>query len=207
MSKEKIIQQGAEAVLIQEGRKLIKRRIKKSYRIPEIDERLRKLRTRSEAKILEKVSSLIKVPKVIHSNESDKEIEMEFLDGETLSDVLDSFNLKRQNEIMKKIGKSVAKLHAHDVIHSDLTTSNFIFQEKGDEVYFVDFGLSFISKRIEDKAVDLHLLKEALEARHFKHWQTLFKTFKKGYEEYKDSEKVFEQLEKVESRGRYKFKI
>ena len=32
--------------------------------------------------------------------------------------------------------------------------------------FFIDFGLGFHSNRIEDKAVDLHLIKEALEAKH-----------------------------------------
>jgi len=36
---------------------------------------------------------------------------------------------------------------------------------KNGEVYFIDFGLGFISKKFEDKAVDIHVLKEALEAR------------------------------------------
>ena len=52
----KIIARGAEAVLYKENNSLIKERIKKSYRIPEIDIPLRKIRTRREAKILEKLS-------------------------------------------------------------------------------------------------------------------------------------------------------
>ena len=51
---QKIIQRGAEAEIILSGNQIIKNRIKKSYRIPELDEKIRKLRTRSEAKLLEK---------------------------------------------------------------------------------------------------------------------------------------------------------
>ena len=36
------------------------------------------------------------------------------------------------------------------------------------KVFIIDFGLGFISPKIEDKAVDLHLIKQALEAKHFK---------------------------------------
>ena len=85
-----------------------------------------------------------------------------------------------------------------------MTTSNMIL--KNEEIYFIDFGLGFISRKIEDKAVDLHLLKEALEARHFEHWKILFDDVLKGYKNSKDSDKVLKQLEKVERRGRYKEK-
>ncbi len=72
------------------------------------------------------------------------------------------------------------------------------------KIYFIDFGLGYISKKIEDKAVDLHLLKQALEARHFKNWEVLFKEVLKGYEDYKESNKVLERFKAVEKRGRYK---
>ena len=101
------------------------------------------------------------------------------------------------------IGKNIAKLHDADIIHGDLTTSNMILSGK-EVVYFIDFGLGFISKKIEDKAVDLHLLKQALEAKHFTHWETLFKEVINGYSSSKDSKLVLKQLEKVEKRGRYK---
>ena len=81
-----------------------------------------------------------------------------------------------------------------------------ILKEKTGQVYFVDFGLGFHSARIEDKAVDLHLLKEALKAKHFKREQAYFKSVLAGYKESKNSTFVIERLKKVESRGRYKGK-
>jgi len=78
--------------------------------------------------------------------------------------------------------------------------------DKNNEVWFIDFGLGFISLRIEDKAVDLHLIKQALEAKHFKNWQEYWKNIELGYKTSKDYSKIFEQLKKVESRGRYKDK-
>ncbi|MBS3114443.1 hypothetical protein J4448_05055 [Candidatus Woesearchaeota archaeon] len=47
---KKIIAQGAEAKLFLEDNKIIKNRFLKSYRIKEIDERLRGFRTRREAR-------------------------------------------------------------------------------------------------------------------------------------------------------------
>lgn len=233
--QSKIIGRGAEAVLFKENNLLIKDRIKKSYRLPVLDERLRKQRTKKEAKLLEKASFLINVPKVLSTDNKEK-IEMQFIEGKKLSDWLDK--LKQAKKICEEIGKSVAILHDDDIIHGDLTTSNMILvenlnnassnkiksaknhnklinkkkdsissEEKPSErdfkVYFIDFGLGFHSKRTEDKAVDLHLLRQALEAKHFLHWKELFQAVIKGYNS-KDKEKILRQLEKVEARGRYK---
>jgi len=129
---------------------------------------------------------------------------MDFVDGEKLSDHLNSFDLKKQKTVSKLIGRSISKLHDSNIIHGDLTTSNMILKNK--EVYFIDFGLGFQSHKIEDKAVDLHLLKQALEAKHFKTWEILFKELLKSYSTSKDSKKVLERLRAVERRGRYKGK-
>ncbi len=195
--KPKIIQQGAEAILIKKKGYLIKDRIKKGYRLPVLDEKLRKQRTRKEAKLLDKTSSLISVPEVIETNNKDK-IKMQFIKGKKLSEHLD--NMKNSIKICEEIGKQVSILHDNDVIHGDLTTSNMIYNKK---VYFIDFGLGVHSHRIEDKAVDLHLLRKALEAKHFLHWKEFFSSVLKGYNS-KDKEKVLKQLKRVESRGRYK---
>jgi Kae1-associated kinase Bud32 len=199
---KKILQQGAEAVIYLNKNIIIKDRIKKSYRIPEIDDRIRKLRTKSEAKLLTKASEIINSPKPAQSLEHSFIIEMPFIDGKKLSDNLDNFPTSKQKLICEKIGESVAKLHEHNIIHGDLTTSNMILKDK--KVFFIDFGLGFISNKIEDKAVDIHLFKEALEARHFRSWETLFKEFLEGYKIYSEHKKVLEQMKKVEMRGRYR---
>ncbi|MEK6912358.1 MAG: KEOPS complex kinase/ATPase Bud32 [Nanoarchaeota archaeon] len=199
---EKIIQQGAEASIILDENRIIKRRIKKSYRLDILDERVRKQRTRSEAKLIEKASKVIPVPKLEEVDEKTKEIKMQFLDGQRLSVHLDSLPLTKQEKICKQIGENIAKLHDVEIIHGDLTTSNMILQ--GSKVYFIDFGLGFISPKVEDKAVDLHVLRQALEAKHFKHWQDLFAQVLAGYAISKNHKKVLEQFKKVETRGRYK---
>lgn len=200
--KPKIIQQGAEAKIILSNNFIIKNRTKKSYRISELDDKIRKLRTRSEAKLLDKASKIIPIPGVIKVDEKAKEIRMEFIEGKKLSDYLDNFPLKKQKEICKSVGENTAKLHDADIIHGDLTTSNMIL--KNNKIYFIDFGLGFNSHKFEDKAVDIHLLRQALEAKHFKHWETLFKEVLKAYSKSKDSKIVLERLKVVEKRGRYK---
>ena len=61
-------------------------------------------------------------------------------------------------------------------------------------IFFIDFGLGFISNKLEDKAVDLHLLKQALEAKHFKSWQNLWQQVEQGYKTSKEASKVLERL-------------
>ena len=128
---------------------------------------------------------------------------MEYIKGEKLSENLNNFTLEKQKKILKKIGESISKLHKSDIIHGDLTTSNMILKE--DEIFLIDFGLGYISKKVEDKAVDIHLLKQALEAKHFKYWRELFEEFKKAYSKnYSESKQIFERMTAVERRGRYR---
>jgi len=202
--KLQIMQQGAEAIILLDKKKniIIKNRIKKLYRISEIDEKIRKLRTRSETRIINRAGKIIPVPTIIKSDEKTKKITMNFIEGKKLSDNLDNFPLKKQKQILREIGKNILKLHQNEIIHGDLTTSNMIL--KDNDIFFIDFGLGFISSKFEDKAVDIHLLKQALEAKHFKNWEILFKEFLKGYENSKDSKIVLERLKAVEKRGRYR---
>jgi len=195
----KTIAQGAEAIISLEKNIIHKNRIKKSYRIPALDEKLRKQRTKKEAKVLQDLQEKLNVPKIISQKRF--ELEIEFINGDKLSEKLNSYKKEKQFKIMRLIGEQISKMHSLDIIHGDLTTSNMIL--KDNNVFIIDFGLSIHSKRIEDKAVDLHLLKQALEAKHFQNWENLFKEFVKKYNN-SDSKKVLEQLKKVESRGRYK---
>src|SRR3989344_9161813 len=142
---EKIIARGAEAILLRQNCNLIKKRIKKSYRLSEIDENLRKKRTRSEAKIMAKLAGKINVPKILNINEEAKEIEMEFIEGKKLSDWLDSFSLEKQEKICEELGKEIGKIHSFDIIHGDLTTSNMILVETKEKQSFSGPQKSVIS--------------------------------------------------------------
>jgi Kae1-associated kinase Bud32 len=201
MKESKILMRGAEAVISLKDNLVIKDRIKKSYRIEELDEKIRRQRTKKEKKLLEKASKIIHAPDPSPLKKFN-EIEMPFIDGEKLSENLDKFSLEKQKKICYLMGKEIAKLHEADIIHGDLTTSNMILKDY--DIYFVDFGLGFISRKVEDKAVDLHLLKQALEAKHFRNGEVLFKEIIKGYKNYREFKKVLERLKSVEKRGRYR---
>ncbi len=195
----KQISQGAEAIIYLYGDSIIKERVVKDYRLPSIDDSLRKFRTRREAKVIEKLNSLgICAPKLISMCDKDMKINMEFVDGTKLRDCL---SVSHGYEI----GKMLAQMHTNDIIHGDLTTSNMILRDS--KLFFIDFGLSLFSNKVEDKAVDLHLLDRALASKHNDIYQECFTEALRGYSEnYPDSTFVLDRLEQVQARGRNKSK-
>ncbi len=200
MASMKLICQGAEAniYLNEKDNTIIKDRIRKTYRITELDNRLRKSRTRSESKLIGKAHNLgILTPKII-STEQDK-ITMDYIPGKRLKDTLNKENIKTT---MTTIGKIIATLHTNNIIHGDLTTSNFIQKEK--DIYLIDFGLGSISTSTEKKAVDLHLFEEAMESTHSDLYQPAINSMQAAYKKnYQDSEQVLKRLEQIRKRGRY----
>jgi TP53 regulating kinase-like protein len=194
----RLIAQGAESKLYRDGQKLVKHRVKKSYRISQLDLRLRRYRNKREAKSMRNASKLINVPKILEV--TDYKIIMEFIDGEILRDVISDLGKKEFMYVCKKIGEYIRILHSNDIVHGDLTTSNMII--KGEDLYFIDFGLSEVSKKDEAKAVDLHVLKEALNSKHYDVSRISWKIIKKSY----GIKKVLDRLKVVEMRGRKKIK-
>ncbi|MFB6182572.1 MAG: KEOPS complex kinase/ATPase Bud32 [Candidatus Nanohaloarchaea archaeon] len=190
-----MMKKGAEANVKIKDKKVVKNRKPKEYRHKEIDQQIRKERTKEEIKLTKEAKKHnVNTPEIL-SNE-DTSIEFEKIEGNLLKDVINDETKK-----MEEVGKNIAFLHSANIIHGDITTSNIIINEKP---YLIDFGLSYRSERNEDKAVDLHLLKQVLESSHPEIKDKAWKLFKKGYQNYEDSEKIFEQLEEVENRGRYK---
>jgi tRNA A-37 threonylcarbamoyl transferase component Bud32 len=236
--KTELIAQGAEAKILKDNKFVIKDRVSKGYRHPELDKKLIKQRTKRETSILERAHKLGLSPKPEIQGIS--KIKMPFIEGKKLSQELENLDYK---SICKTIGNNIAKLHDNNIIHGDLTTSNMILvnnpssknqQTKSNnknsqinnknkasnrtcanceqqseaitelnKVVFIDFGLGFTSERFEDRAVDLHLIKQALEAKHHTIYKECWKIIQDNYNS-KDRIKTLEKLKKVESRGRYK---
>jgi len=101
------------------------------------------------------------------------------------------------------MGRYAGLLHSKNIVHGDLTTSNFIV---GNRLVLVDFGLSFYSERLEDKAVDVRLIKEIYSSAHFALFETLFENFLNGYSDVmseRGTRKVLEKVLDIEGRGRY----
>lgn len=198
------IAHGAEAVLFEDRGTIIKERLSKNYRLPQLDEALRQFRTRREAKVLQKLEELnFPAPRLREFSDKRMSIVMDFVPGEKVRNILmhgDEFQ-----QLAKEIGEKIGKLHQNDIIHGDLTTSNMI--QTGKEIHFIDFGLSQFSEKIEDKAVDLFLLDRTLASKHYQHYPEIFEKVIEGYKEmYPEAEEILKRLEQVKKRGRNKKK-
>ncbi len=167
-------------------------RRRKRYRIRELDEEIRKKRTRAEARIISQARKAGVATPIILDVENDK-IVMERIRGDELKDVMNE-------ELCREVGKIVAKLHSAGIIHGDLTPRNMIYS-KG-KIYVIDFGLAFHSHEVEAKGVDLHVFIESLKAA-YDNWERLKEAFLQGYLESGGSEEVLERLKEIEQRGRY----
>ena len=191
-----MIAQGAEAKLYRAGNAVIKERVSKSYRLHEIDSKLRKERTRAEAKLLRTLERAgVPVPAVLKEDDNAMILEIEFIDGTKVRDFLDKTS---DTDICRQIGELTEKMHGAGIVHGDLTTTNMIL--KGKKVYLIDLGLGDFSIKVEDKAVDLHLFKECLISKHHEIWESCWKAFLEGYK----NPDVLNRLKVVEARGRYK---
>ncbi|PSH00149.1 MAG: Kae1-associated kinase Bud32 [Nanohaloarchaea archaeon SW_4_43_9] len=189
-------EKGAEATVEIGESQVAKKRPEKKYRHEQLDEKIRKERTETEKNLLSEANKYgINVPEVKKTDAST--LELEKIEGETLKN-----KVENKPELLEKLGENISLLHSIDIIHGDLTTSNAIVEDS--EVFLIDFGLSFRSQRTEDRAVDIHLLKQVLESSHPEAAEKAWRNFVEGYREYEESEDVLEQLEEVEQRGRYK---
>ncbi|MBI4448481.1 Kae1-associated serine/threonine protein kinase [Candidatus Woesearchaeota archaeon] len=196
-----IIESGAEAIISGDATLIRKDRVKKSYRHPQIDKALRQARTRREAKILEELKKAnFPAPRLMMVDDKSMVIDMQRIDGQKLRDIFDKDHVAFSQEI----GAKLARLHSLGIIHADLTTSNMIHNN---QIYFIDFGLSFFSTELEDKAVDLHLLNRALESKHPSVHKESFDAVQRAYlAQDPVNQSVLDRLKVVERRGRYKNK-
>ncbi|MEM7821686.1 MAG: KEOPS complex kinase/ATPase Bud32 [Candidatus Aenigmatarchaeota archaeon] len=202
-----VLKQGAEAILyldeFEGTRVLVKERIKKDYRIEQIDIKLRKERTKEEVKLLTEARRVgIPTPKIFEVDYEKFKIIMEFIEGERVKEFFSRANKETIEKICFEMGRLVGKLHSAGIIHGDLTTSNMILKEN--QIYFIDFGLGFFSKKIEDQGVDLNLLFESLRATHYDILNICWENIVKGYkQEYRYAEEVLKKVDEIESRARY----
>lgn len=114
--------------------------------------------------------------------------------------------LMKLNPIAQEIGRVLGKLHANNIIHGDLTTSNMLLANNGKDiptVVLIDFGLSHVESSIEDKGVDLYVLERALISTHANVDQ-LFQVILNSYveENKKQCREILKKLDEVRARGR-----
>ncbi len=196
-----LIRRGAEADIyatVWHGRKAVaKVRAQKPYRHEALDAALRRQRTVHEASLMSdaKVAG-VSTPFVYFVDPKRAEIVMQFVEGRQAKDALDA-------PLCRRIGRYAALLHKANIIHGDLTTSNFIVD--GDRLVLLDFGLAYYSERTEDMAVDVRLIKEVFTSAHVGA-KGAFSAFVRGYEGVagkKKTAKVLANVKEIEQRGRY----
>jgi TP53 regulating kinase-like protein len=186
--------QCAEAIVEIEGDLVYKRRIEKRYRVKELDKRIRKERTKSEAKLISEARRKGVLTPIIFDVD-DYELVMEKIEGNLVREVIDK-------DISERIGEFVGILHKNGIIHSDLTTSNIIVGENN-RIYFIDFGLSFIDSSTEARGVDVHVFFQSLEGTH-ESYEQLKESFITGYKRtFPQAAQVLKRAEEIERRGRY----
>ena len=196
MEKPGIIGIGAEARLylinLFGADIIIKERLPKKYRAKALDLKIRKERTKNEARIMFRVSKAgIRCPRIVALGRYS--IYMERLEGVLLKDK------EISSKEISEAGQILGRMHSLDIIHGDFTPANLISDNSGN-VYVIDFGLSAMARSEEEKAVDLLLMKRYLK-------KNLYSLFEDAYSKtYSDSEKILRRLEEVEKRGRYQIR-
>jgi len=208
VTEKSILYLGAEAEIqlsTHMGFKVVKKqRVKKSYRIKNIDDRLISFRTKEEAKLMTEARQHgVSIPIIYDVDLKNGAITMEYLEGNRVKDILNDLSEEERTKLCNKIGQSIARLHNNDIIHGDITTSNMILLN--DRVYFIDFGLGEKNSEIETKGVDLHVLMEAIESTHSK-YSDCFKAVLDGYKKElsDDAKPVINKIEEIVKRGRYR---
>ncbi|MFQ5837164.1 MAG: KEOPS complex kinase/ATPase Bud32 [Thermoplasmata archaeon] len=184
------------------GRKAVeKHRLPKGYRHRLLDRDLRGSRIKMEVRLFREARRLgVPVPILYDVDLGENRIVMEFVDGPTAKDVLAS-DPDGGRELCHKMGLLAGRLHAGDIVHGDLTTSNMIL--RGERLYLVDFGLGEKRGDVEAKGVDLHLLREAFMSAHSDR-AGLFEEVLRGYRDaYREADPVIAKVKEIEKRGRY----
>ncbi|MFH1780255.1 MAG: KEOPS complex kinase/ATPase Bud32 [Candidatus Micrarchaeota archaeon] len=185
----RLIGEGAEAKLFLEKNKVTKKRFKKKYRDSKLDEKLRRERTKREARILAKANEKkLSTPEFFSVNEKENEIVFSFEKGVLAS------KKELSKKTIQNIASELAGLHEAGITHGDFTTSNILISKKP---VIIDFGLSEFSSSTEEQATDLLLFEKSVSPEQFS-W------FKESYaKQFTNHEKVFNRLEAIKKRARY----
>ena len=197
----KLVDKGAEANLYLDKNTIIKDRIKKAYRVKELDESLRLSRTKREARLIS-FARRAGVPTPVIKDIDRNILKMDFIKGKQIKKILNRVLKEERGRLCEEIGKHAGKLHRNNIIHGDMTTSNMLL--KGDRIFFIDFGLGEINDAVEAKGVDILGFKKSLRSTHYRFEKECLNAFIKGYSsEYEGYKTVLERLSRIEKRGRY----
>src|SRR3989442_4396095 len=204
------LHRGAEADLslatIGPWRVVVKRRIKKKYRNPSLDEQIRHDRTISEAsRIHEAKTAGARVPSIVGIDIENNAIVMTHLAGIVARECLDDMDSNEARKLLRSVGAQIGLLHTSGIVHGDLTTSNVIVSPSR-APFIVDFGMSRCSVEPEDRGVDLHLLQRSIVASHRQDTSSMINATIRGYERTageKIATSTWRKAREIPRRGRY----
>ncbi|MFH0713833.1 MAG: KEOPS complex kinase/ATPase Bud32 [Candidatus Micrarchaeota archaeon] len=174
-----------------------KRRLPKVYRNLVLDSKLRRERTKLEARLLHRAKERgVSCPLVLNVDLEKCEIVESQLNGVKLVDFLKTKNV---SAVLQKAGVQLALLHSAGISHGDATTSNFMVCNDGDKVFLFDFGLSQGSASLEDQAIDILLFEKSVSPQQF----VKFLTGYRGERGEKQTTALLRQVAEIKSRCRY----
>ncbi|WP_123620260.1 bifunctional N(6)-L-threonylcarbamoyladenine synthase/serine/threonine protein kinase [Halorubrum sp. CSM-61] len=182
-------------------RRVIKRRVPKEYRHPELDRTLRRDRTVAEARLTSEARRAgVPAPLVYDVDVPNATLALQYVGDRDLAAALDG-----GTERAASVGRHLARLHDAGIVHGDPTTRNARVEtrDEGDpRTTLIDFGLAYHTGHVEDHAMDLHVFEGSVRATAADP-DPLIEAFEAGYAAVGDDE-VLERLRDVEGRGRYR---
>jgi len=194
---------GAEATVTVEGETVSKRRNPRAYRHPTLDGRLRRERTRAEARLTAGARRAgVPTPLV-----RDIDLKRTQLSVQTVGDC--ELRAAVTAPRVRQVARHLARLHGAGLVHGDPTTRNIRVRTDVSDpevvdapaVFLIDFGLGYHSEDPEDHAMDLQVFRRSLtgtetDANRF------VREVESAYRE-TGNPAVLDCLRDIESRGRY----
>ena len=186
---------GAEATVTIDGDVVTKRRYPREYRHPALDERLRRERTRQEARLTSEARRVgVPTPVIRDVDVERATLSFQFVGDE---DIRDNLTADR----IRTVARHLARIHGAGFVHGDPTTRNVRVDTGTERVFLIDFGLGYYSDHPEDHAMDLHVLFQSLSGT-AENATELIQLARESYGQHGDAV-VIDRLADIEQRGRY----
>jgi len=200
-----LLKRGAEAELRRiewHGRQAVEKvRVAKGYRDAGLDDGLRRQRIRVEARLMHEVRRLgVSVPILYDVDLAAHRLVMEFIDGPTVKELLQK-RLADPRTVARAIGTVAGTLHAHGIVHGDLTTSNMLWRDG--RIHLIDLSMGEKTHALEAHGVDLRLLKEAWTSAHYDVLDLFDEVLAAYRASYPKAEDAIAKLREIQERGRY----